>query len=62
MAKLARFEIYPDASGRWRFRLVAANGEIISPSQSYSRKADAKRATRAWRLAAMTARTVDGTN
>lgn len=33
------FEIYPDASGKYRFRLKAPNGEIIAVSESYSSKA-----------------------
>lgn len=32
----ARFEIYDDNDGRFRFRLVAANGEVVAESQSYA--------------------------
>ncbi|MFB0514826.1 MAG: YegP family protein [Candidatus Bathyarchaeia archaeon] len=33
-----RFEIYKDASGRFRFRLRAANNEIIAVSDAYESK------------------------
>lgn len=32
------FEIYPDRSGEWRFRLKAKNGEIIATGESYKTK------------------------
>ena len=32
MASTARFEVYEDAAGEWRWRLVAANGNIIADS------------------------------
>ncbi|TGM12728.1 DUF1508 domain-containing protein [Leptospira selangorensis] len=34
----AKFVIYKDAKGEYRFRLKAANGEIIAVSESYSSK------------------------
>ncbi len=37
MAK-ARFELFQDKSGKWRFRLVAPNNEIIASSEAYSSK------------------------
>jgi len=40
-----RTEVYQDAAGKWRWRRIAPNGEIIADSaESYSRKYDAKRA------------------
>ena len=33
-----RFEIYVDASGDFRFRLKAGNGQVIAASQAYSSK------------------------
>ena len=33
-----RFEIYKDASGKFRFRLRAANNEIIAVSEAYESK------------------------
>lgn len=33
-----KFEWYKDKSGKYRFRLVAPNGEIIAVSEAYSSK------------------------
>lgn len=33
-----RFEIYKDASGKFRFRLRAANNQIIAVSEAYESK------------------------
>ena len=41
MAK-ARFELYLDKRGEWRFRLVAPNNEVIAVSEGYSSKQAAK--------------------
>lgn len=38
----AKFEIYKDASKQYRFRLRAANNEIIAVSEAYSSKAGCK--------------------
>jgi uncharacterized protein YegP (UPF0339 family) len=39
------FEIYKDASGEWRWRLKALNGQIIATSgEGYRNSADAKKA------------------
>jgi len=35
----AKFEVYKDAKGEFRFRLKAANGEIIATGEGYSSKA-----------------------
>jgi uncharacterized protein YegP (UPF0339 family) len=35
----AKFEVYADAGGEFRFRLRAANNEIIAVSESYTSKA-----------------------
>jgi uncharacterized protein YegP (UPF0339 family) len=32
MSSGARFEVYEDAAGEWRWRLVVANGNIIADS------------------------------
>src|ERR1700755_3074273 len=37
-----KFEIYKDKAGEFRFRLRAANGEIILASEGYKAKAGAK--------------------
>lgn len=34
----AKFVMYKDAKGEYRFRLKAANGEIIASSEGYSSK------------------------
>jgi uncharacterized protein len=34
----ARFEVYKDSKGGFRFRLKAGNGEIIATGESYSSK------------------------
>jgi len=33
-----KFEIYKDAKGEYRFRLKAANGEVIAVGEAYSSK------------------------
>lgn len=41
----ARFEVYQDKAGLYRWRLLARNGRIIADSgEGYLRKADAHRA------------------
>ena len=36
------FEIFKDASGEFRFRLKASNGQVVLTSQGYSSKASVK--------------------
>ncbi len=36
---MAKFEVYTDSSGEFRFRLVASNGQNILSSQGYKAKA-----------------------
>ena len=31
--------LYKDTVGEWRFRIIAANGEIVAASQGYKNKA-----------------------
>lgn len=38
----AKFELYQDKGGDYRFRLKAGNGEVIATSQGYNSKASAK--------------------
>ena len=38
-----KFEIYTDKKGEFRFRLLAANGEIIAKGESYPDKAACKK-------------------
>ena len=35
----AKFEVYKDKKGEFRFRLVASNGQTIATSQGYKSKA-----------------------
>ncbi len=35
-------ELFRDSEGKWRFRVRAANGEVITQSESYSRRRDAE--------------------
>lgn len=37
-----KFELYKDAAGKFRFRLKARNGEIISTGEAYESKASAQ--------------------
>ena len=37
-----KFEVYEDKSGKFRFRLKAANGEIVATGEAYESKAGAK--------------------
>ncbi len=34
----AKFEIYMDSAGKYRFRLKASNGQVIATGQGYSSK------------------------
>ncbi len=38
----AKFELYKDRGGKYRFRLKAPNGQIIASSEGYNSKASAK--------------------
>jgi len=35
----AKFEIFKDKKGEFRFRLIAANGQVIATSQGYKTRA-----------------------
>jgi uncharacterized protein YegP (UPF0339 family) len=40
-----KFEIYPDAGGKYRWRLVASNGQTVASSgESFDSKHNARRA------------------
>jgi len=40
-----KFQIYPDAGGKYRWRLIAANGQnIASSGESFDSKSNARRA------------------
>ena len=58
----ARYEldVYQDASKEWRWRITAANGNIIADGgEGYATRSSAIRAARRLRLIAWTARLVD---
>ena len=48
----AKFEIYQDARGEWRFRLKAGNGEIVATGESYPTRAGALKGVEAVKRAA----------
>lgn len=50
----ARYEVFEDSAGQYRFRLVAVNGEIVGPaSQGYRDRTDARRGVEAHLRAAL---------
>lgn len=58
----ARFEIYTDSKGEYRFRLKAANGEVVATGESYSSKAGVLRGVDAVKRAAASAEIDDTTS
>lgn len=45
MSAFEHVEVYADAAGEWRWRLVAANGRIVAASaEAFASKSNAKRA------------------
>ncbi|EKJ86032.1 DUF1508 domain-containing protein [Leptospira bourretii] len=57
----AKFEIYKDKAGEFRFRLKAANGEIIASSEGYSSKQACESGINSVKNNAPTAEIVDQT-
>jgi uncharacterized protein YegP (UPF0339 family) len=55
----AKFEITTDKSGKYRFHLKAANGEIIAASQAYDTKASAEKGIESIKTNASSATVVD---
>jgi hypothetical protein len=58
---MVKFELFSDSVGRYRFRIVAANGHIVAVGAACESKAAAKRAIMLVRRHAGGARTVDST-
>ena len=56
--RMAKFEVYPDESGEYRFRLRARNGQIIAVSQGYKSKEGCMRGVRSVKANAPTARII----
>ncbi len=55
----AKFEIYEDARGEFRFRLKAGNGEIVATGEGYATKDGAKKGVDAVKRAAAEAGIVE---
>jgi uncharacterized protein YegP (UPF0339 family) len=55
----AKFHIYKDARGEYRFRLKAGNGEIVATGESYPTKAGARAGCEAVQRAAADAEIVE---
>ncbi len=55
----AKFEIYKDQRGEFRFRLRGRNGEVVAQGESYPTKAHARRGVQAVQRAAADAEVVD---
>jgi uncharacterized protein YegP (UPF0339 family) len=55
----AKFELYNDKAGKYRFRLKAANGEVIAVGEAYESKASAKNGVESVKKNAPTAEVVD---
>ena len=56
----AKFEIYQDAKGEYRFRLKSGNGEVVATGESYPTMAGARAGVAAVQRAAATATIVEG--
>jgi len=55
----AKFEISKDKSGKFRFHLKAANGEIIAASQGYETRESAHKGIESVKTSAPAAKVVD---
>lgn len=55
----AKFEVYQDKSGQFRFRLKASNGQTVASSEAYSSRSAAHEGARATQRAAAAADIVD---
>jgi len=55
----AKFEVYKDKKGEFRFRLKAANGETIATGESYPDKASCKKGIASIKKSAPIAEIVD---
>jgi uncharacterized protein YegP (UPF0339 family) len=56
-----KFEIKKDKAGKFRFNLVAANGEIIASSEAYESKEACKNGIQSVKASASTTEIVDET-
>jgi len=58
---MPKYEIYNDATGKFRWRLKAANGEIIATGEAYESKDGCKNGIQSVKTNAPTAEIVDTT-
>ncbi len=56
-----KFEVYTDKAGKFRFRLKAANGQVVATGEDYETKAAAIKGCEAVQRAAADAAVVDTT-
>ena len=49
----SKVEVFEGLTGDWYFRVVAANGEIVSQSEGYGSKSDAEAGSDAMRRAVL---------
>lgn len=56
---MAKFVIYKDLAGHYRWRLVASNGEKVAASEAYASKQNAIRSAQRIRVLAGTASIVE---
>ena len=61
MSAMAKFEIYKDAAGKFRFRLRAPNGEIIATGEVYASKDGCQKGIESVKTNAAKAQIVDTT-
>ena len=61
MSAIPKFEIYKDNVGKFRFRLKAPNGEIISTGEAYTSKDGCKKGIESVKTNAPKAQIVDTT-
>lgn len=57
--RVGKFELYEDESNQWRFRLKAANGEVIAVSEGYTSKEGAQNGIDSVRRNARTTKVVE---
>ena len=53
------FEVYKDKAGQWRWRLKAANGQIIATGEGYKDKTGCEDAIASVKKTSQTAKTVE---
>jgi uncharacterized protein YegP (UPF0339 family) len=61
LSAMPKYEIYKDATGKFRWRLKAANGEIIATGEAYESKDGCKNGIQSVKTNAPSAEIVDTT-